>query len=243
MQNNIFKIGLLQCDHVLEENREIAGGDYSEIFTQIFSESANRLALSQSIQVVSFPVIDNCFPKSSKDCNAWVISGSKHSVYDTMEWVENLKEFVLEIANNNLPLVGICFGHQIIALALGANVVERDEWIVGIQNLKFNPSIFSNLNSVKLHGVHVYEVVSLPKNALLLASTDYVEIASFIIPPNIFCLQYHFEFKPNFMRKLIEDRREIIGEVIYKKALLGMSLEEKDEFFCDEILRSCLSYL
>ncbi len=73
----------------------------------------------EGLEFEIYTVLHNQFPESIHDCDGWMISGSRHGVYENLPWMLTLQDMVRDIRAAGLPLVGICFGHQIIAEALG----------------------------------------------------------------------------------------------------------------------------
>ena len=88
---------------------------------------ADLLGLAQDqVEVDSVSVVRGERPASALDFDGWLITGSRHGVYDDLFWMPPLQDFIRELADQQIPLVGICFGHQIIAEALGGRVVKSD---------------------------------------------------------------------------------------------------------------------
>ena len=85
-----FKIGLLECDHVLDELLYIAG-DYREMFP----------AFLPDFQFQFYDVINGQFPTSVEDCDAYICTGSRHSVYEEIDWILQLKQFIRDIYQSN----------------------------------------------------------------------------------------------------------------------------------------------
>jgi len=145
------------------------------------------------------------------DGDAWVITGSKYSVYENVDWINNLVDFVRLLIENNKPVLGICFGHQIIAKAIGAKVVKNHlGWELGSYSLQLTKEgeknmLFDGFND----GDIVYEshqdvVIELPEEATVLASTTK-SIQSFNYK---FCygVQFHPEFSFRVTRMLMDLR-------------------------------------
>src|SRR5688572_13154507 len=105
-------IGLLQCDHVRDEYRHI-GGDYDEMF-QRWLPAECRI----------YRVVDGEAPRNIGECAAYVSTGSHASVYDDEPWISRFAELVRAIHAAGAPMLGVCFGHQMIAHALGGRVAK-----------------------------------------------------------------------------------------------------------------------
>ena len=85
-------------------------------------------------------IIDKAYNSEFTDISesdVFIITGSKYSVYDNNAWILELEHFIKEIIAANKPILGICFGHQIIAKCLGG-IVEKNAlgWELGSYNLK-----------------------------------------------------------------------------------------------------------
>ena len=146
------------------------------------------------------------------DYDAFIITGSKYSVYDNFDWITDLKNFINSIVSKNKPILGICFGHQILAECLGGKV-EKNKlgWELGSYKISLteNGSVHPLFKDVG-EGDIVYEshqdVVSvIPENAVELAYTKKAN-QSFACNDNVFGVQFHPEFSYDVTRALMDIR-------------------------------------
>jgi GMP synthase-like glutamine amidotransferase len=106
------KVGLLECDDVVGRFSHIKGG-YREMFG----------ALLPGLEFRYYEASKGVIPASPTECGAWICSGSKSSVYDREDWIERLGGFIRSV-HGKRPFVGICFGHQMLAHAMGGEVAK-----------------------------------------------------------------------------------------------------------------------
>jgi GMP synthase-like glutamine amidotransferase len=99
-------LGILQTDSVLDGLQE-RFGDYPEMFGGLFT------AEDPSIRITTYDV-QRMLP-TTLDCDAYLITGCKLSVYDDLPWIRELAEFVAQAIDGKKKILGICFGHQLIA--------------------------------------------------------------------------------------------------------------------------------
>lgn len=187
-----MKIGILQAGHSPDELRETVG-DYGEMFT--------RLLDGHGFSFEIFSVVDGEFPAGLDAADGWLITGSKHGAYEDHDWIPPLEDLVRAIRDADQPLVGVCFGHQIIAQALGGKVEKfTGGWSVGRTDYDFGDE------TMALNAWHQDQVTKLPEGAEVIASSDFCENAALVIGDKIMTIQPHPEFTADLVAGLIKHR-------------------------------------
>lgn len=203
-----MKVGLLECDHVAEPLRHIAG-DYRQMFAELFSRHAPQLQLEY------FDVRNGEFPASVDACEAFVCTGSRFSAYDDEGWIQELKNFLRQLRSADKPFVGICFGHQVMAEALGGKVEKAEQgWGIGVHSLnvvKAESWMQPERASCGVQYSHRDQVVRLPENSVLLGESDHCPVAMFRVGEKMLGIQGHPEFPAAYVEALVRGRTELIG--------------------------------
>ncbi|MDX2031496.1 MAG: amidotransferase [Blastocatellia bacterium] len=214
-----MKLGLLECDHVADRFRAIAG-DYRDMFPALFARHA---------PAVSFRNYDACngeLPASIDACDGYLCTGSRFSVYQELDWILELKGFVRRLAENDRPFIGICFGHQMLAEALGSRVAPAvTGWGVGVHPMEVvtrEPWMQPATASIRLQYMHQDQVAYLPERGVPLGRTDHCPIAMFRVGASMLGIQAHPEFPAPYAEALLRDRRERIGNDRVEAALDGL---------------------
>ena len=217
-----MKIGILQCDSTNMEFR-LEHGNYPDMFTSIFKN------IEKSFEFTNYDVQCSQYPKFPCECDAYIITGSRYSVYDKHDWISKLENYVIELHKIKFPLIGICFGHQMIAKALGGRTeLANQGWGVGIHKYNLIASkSWSDpvLNDFSIVAVHQDQVTELPEGAELLAESDFCPYASFRIDNHILTFQGHPEFTPSYTKQLIDDRKNLISDEVIKASLSSLKNE------------------
>lgn len=146
-------------------------------------------------------------------CDAWLIPGSRHGVYDDLPWIEPLKDFIRAAAQIKRPMAGVCFGHQIIAEALGGKVEKAAiGFRVGLERYETTllpPMGDSSPQSVTMPASHQDQVVMQPPNAEVVAKTAACAIAGLRYKnAPVLSLQFHPEFSRAYLSDLIDLRSQ-----------------------------------
>ena len=203
-----LKVGLLECDHVREELLPIAG-DYRQMFADLFARHAPQLEL------VNFDVRNGEFPASVDVCEAFVCTGSRFSAYDADDWIQELKGFLRSLREADKPFVGICFGHQVMAEALGGKVEKAEQgWGIGVHSLNVTQTeswMQPEQSSCGIQYSHRDQVVRLPEHSVLLGESDHCPVAMYRVGETMLGIQGHPEFSAAYTEALVRGRTDLIG--------------------------------
>jgi len=193
-------LGILQCGNSPEKVIE-QYGPYDGLFKTLLGPD--------SFDYQTFAVVDGVFPPSIDTADAWLITGSKHGVYEPLPWIAPLQEFVRSAFAAKKPMVGICFGHQILTQALGGKVEKfSGGWIAGTREYTFDAQ--TGATTAVLNAWHQDQVVELPKNARALGSSEGCQYAAIAFNENTVSLQPHPEFENDYIELLLQERGDVL---------------------------------
>jgi GMP synthase-like glutamine amidotransferase len=208
-------IGILKTDAVRPEWVS-EFGEYPDMFERLV------LAADPSATFSVWDVEEGVYPSDSDvdTVDGFIITGSKSSAYADKEWIRNLERLVQELHAKRKKMVGICFGHQVIARALGGTVAKSDKgWGVGVNvyNVSELPvqgddEIRGGVSGfLKLVASHQDQVTVLPPGARTVVSNDHCENAGFVVGDHVLTLQGHPEFSAEYSEAIMAFRHDMIG--------------------------------
>lgn len=205
-----MRIGIIETGRV-PEDLVPRHGDYPPMFAEWLGQAAPEFTYR------AYAALDGEIPASPTECDAWLITGSKYGVYDGLPWIESLKEFLRSARSAGQPIVGICFGHQILADALGGKTVKSEKgWGVGVhdyQVVKRPVWMDGAPESFAIHAMHQDQVTEIPDDATVLASSPFCEYAMLAYgdpeAPDAISIQPHPEFSEAYARELVELRNGV----------------------------------
>ena len=187
-----MRIGILKCGQSPEIIRAELG-DYDQMF--------ERLLAGRGFDFDSYQVEAMKFPDDIHDAGGWLLTGSRHGAYEDHAFIPPLEDFIRRAYAAGVPLVGICFGHQIIAQALGGKVEKyAGGWAIGPQDYDFGGQ------TVTLNAWHQDQVTTLPEGAEIVARNGFCENAALLYADRAFTVQAHPEFRDDFIAGLIGHR-------------------------------------
>lgn len=204
-------------------------GSFADMVVQMFG----RTGCGFSFEV--FDVRLGNFPESAKQCDGWVVTGSKHSVYDELDWIAPLKQLIRDIYAAQVPMVGICFGHQIIAEAFDGKVAKYEGgWGVGQHHYQLADGWkLKDSASICLNAIHQDQVVIKPSGAEVFASSEFCLNAGLVYGDRILTVQAHPEFTTSYEKALLESLKDqVIPAAI---TVPGLATLEQDEATADAL--------
>jgi GMP synthase-like glutamine amidotransferase len=183
------------------------------------------------------------YPASYDAYDAVLLTGSRADSFSDDPWVVELRRQVTALLEQGKKMVGVCFGHQLIALCLGARVGRAPQgWGAGRMTYDWHrPDLphSQDRTQISLLASHQDQVFELPAGATLVASNDFCPVASFTVGDAVFCIQPHPEFSEDVSAYLINKRRHLLGEEKYLRSI--DSLEHGHEG--DHIGRMVVAFL
>lgn len=157
------------------------------------------------------------YPADFDAYDAVLLTGSRADSFSDEPWVKTLREHVTALIARRKPLLGICFGHQLIGLCLGAEVGRAPQgW--GLGRMRYDwvgPTPLragGGAASMSLLASHQDQVATLPPGATLLARSDFCPVAAYQVGDHVLCVQPHPEFVPDYTAYLLDKRRAAIGD-------------------------------
>ncbi|MEP4197501.1 MAG: type 1 glutamine amidotransferase [Aliishimia sp.] len=188
-----MKIGILQTGH-FPDALQGDMGNYDDMF--------QRLLAGHGFTFQTWPVVDMTFPDSAQDADGWLVTGSRHGAYEDLPFIPPLEDLIREINTSARPLIGVCFGHQIIAQALGGKVEKFEGgWSVGRTEY-----VTSQGDGITLNAWHQDQVTRPPEGACTLASSEFCEHAVLAYGDHIWTMQPHPEFDATVIDGLARTR-------------------------------------
>lgn len=209
----IINVGILQAG---ETNSAMRGDfvDYDDMFRQSFRDF--------NFNMTAYRVFEDEFPTNPDAEQAYIISGSRFGVYEDYPWIDRLGGFIRDCYSQSIPMVGICFGHQMLAKALGGTVEKfSGGWAIGMQSYTLNGDTtpFDQL------AFHQDQVIEPPKEAELFCTSDFCKYAGLYYGDKAISVQAHPEFQNDYVRALTHLRSESFSDEQREESLT--SLEQR----------------
>ncbi|MGH1416579.1 MAG: type 1 glutamine amidotransferase [Pelagimonas sp.] len=219
-----LKIGILQTG-LVPEDLVAEFGEYPEVFMSFLS--------GYGFDFDRYCVVRGEFPSGPEAADGWLITGSRHGVYEDHAWIPPLEQLVRGAFGADRPVVGICFGHQIIAQALGGTVEKyADGWAIGPQSYDINGQ------DITLNAWHQDQVITPPKGAQTVGGNDFCTHAALLYPGQAYSVQPHPEFSDAYTQALIDTRGPgLVPQNILKDAAAQLGVPLSSKVLADQFAR------
>ena len=198
---------ILNCGPGLAEVRNEFG---------IAVEWIQRAVDGSKFKFTSMDVYDGAMPNYD-DGDAWIITGASESVYDDLDWIVELELVIKQAIEVEKPILGICFGHQLLVQGMGGKVEKNSKgWDLGSYPMveMVDHHLFNNINTNDyFYNSHQDIVVDLPNGCIALAHNKMGNQA-FRYGKRIYGVQFHPEFTHSIMKKYVEVRQGMGANVI-----------------------------
>ena len=229
-----LRICILETDVLRPELVEQYQG-YGRMFEQLFS----RQPITAEFRV--YNVMNGEYPDVDEVFDAYLVTGSKADSFGSDPWIETLKAYLLDRYARGDKLLGVCFGHQLLALLLGGKTERASQgWGVGVHRYTLAahaPWMDPNVTELTLLISHQDQVTSLHEEATVIASSDFCPFAAYHIRDQVLCFQGHPEFVHDYSRALLDARQEHLGDEVYQRALASLSQGHQGDLVGEWMLR------
>ncbi len=217
-----MNLGILNCDQV-SDVFAVQYGQYPEMFAALFHSADPKITFTV------FNALEGDIPTDIHAADAYLITGSRHGVNDGYPWIARLEDFVRALYTARKKVIGICFGHQLIAKALGGKVIKSPNgWGIGVlpnyilHHKKWMQPAKKQFN---LLASHQDQVIALPSGAQLLAGSDFCPNYMMQIDNIILSMQGHPEFTKAYANDLMQSRKDIFEQEVLAKGIQSLVLK------------------
>lgn len=189
-------------------------------------------SVPHQLTLIEYRVTQGEYPAALHACDAYLITGSPQGVYDQEPWIATLADFIRRSYTAGQKLVGICFGHQLLAHTLGGHTEKSSHgWGMGLRPfdiLTAPPWMNPPLTQGQLYFCHQDQVVRLPPLAHRVASHATCPNAIFVIGDQVLGIQGHPEFSPAYMASLITMLTPTVGALVAQRATSSLETGAPD---------------
>ncbi|KAJ5513898.1 hypothetical protein N7463_003450 [Penicillium fimorum] len=222
-------IAILVCDTPIQPIIK-KYGDYFAIFQALLRQGFKDLEISEksndiTVEFSEHHMVDNNRFLDLENVDAVLLTGSKHDAWADDQWIRDLTSNIREtVLTHKKPVVGICFGHQILARALGAQVGRNKAgWEVSVEKLaltEVGKTLFGK-DTLSIQQMHRDIVFDVPIGYMNLATSPKCEVQGLYLPKRVLSVQGHPEYNESIMSCLLEARHDngIFDDKLYNDGL------------------------
>jgi GMP synthase-like glutamine amidotransferase len=230
-----LRICILETDILRPELVDQYQG-YGQMFQRLFSQQPI------AAEFTVYNVMQGEYPSDDLTFDAYLVTGSKADSFGTDPWIQTLREYLLNRYERGDKLLGVCFGHQLLAHCCwaarvsgrrkaGASAPTTTNW------RRRQPWMSPVREELTLLISHQDQVTALPENATVIASSDFCPFAAYHINDQVLCFQGHPEFIHDYSRALLDLRQEALGSQIYSKGVASLEQEHHGATVAEWMMR------
>lgn len=186
-------IGILKLGP-MAETLQASHGEYADMFERLLAGHGftfRRYDVDEKLEI----------PASPTECDGWLLTGSKHGVYEDHPFIAPLEAFIRQAIAAGQPVAGICFGHQIIAQAMGGHVEKfTGGWAIGTQSYRIDG------HDMTLNAWHQDQVTRMPEGFDAVGGNAFCKYGAMVMGDQVFTIQPHPEFGNALIGDMIETR-------------------------------------
>ncbi|KAJ5151699.1 hypothetical protein N7492_009994 [Penicillium capsulatum] len=239
-----LRIAVLECDTPIAP--VVAKlGTYGDIFEGLLTRGTQATNPTTEVEISKWNVVDNPDYPNPHGFDGFLLTGSKHDAFGDDQWITSLTEYVRNVLQSHRkPVVGICFGHQILARALGARVGRGEGWEVSVEKISMTDAgkaLFLK-EELYLHQMHRDIVFEVPQGCTNLGFSPRCGVQGLYKPGQVLSIQAHPEFNDFVMSKILEMRhaKGVFSEEMYQDGLARSKKEHDGEMFGQRIIEFLL---
>lgn len=219
------RLAILECDTPLPETGKQYGG-YCGVFKSLLDAGAKAEGyggVDETLDISMHQI--EAHPDDYPDINgvdALLLTGSKHDSFADTPWINKLVEYTAHaLESKRVRIIGVCFGHQIVARALGVKVGRNpDGWEAAVNDVQLTQKgkeLF-RLGRLRIHQMHRDIAFAYPDGFELLGSSPVCSVQGMFSPGHVITVQGHPEFTSKIMHEIVETRHAtgIFNDEAYK---------------------------
>jgi GMP synthase-like glutamine amidotransferase len=208
--------------------------DYPSMIQSLFVQ------IDPSINFTFYDVVAGIYPENINECDGYIITGSKKSVYDQIAWINDLQNFIVHLNESKKMLVGICFGHQLVAQAFGGKTEKSEKgWGVGVHTCRIYEQkswMTPQLESCNSIVCHQDQVTVLPEGAELIAGNTFCPHSMFQLGEHILTIQGHPEFNKQYAETMMHHRVKLIDETSFNEGITSFKKQTHERHIAEWII-------
>lgn len=229
-----LRICILETDNIHPDLVDQFQG-YGRMFQRLFA----RQPIAAEFEV--FNVVAGDYPDDQQRYDAYLITGSKADSFGSDPWITTLKVFLLKRFQLGDKLMGVCFGHQLLALLLGGKTERATQgWGVGVHHYELSEQpawMQPSTERLSMLISHQDQVTVAPDNATVLASSEFCPIGAYCIGDQVLCFQGHPEFDHHYSRSVLEIRQDMYGRQVYLRGIDSLQQEQQGHLVAEWMMR------